>query len=169
MRKARLLFTEDCNRRCKGCCNRNWKGEPAVEKTIEELREYDEIYITGGEPMLYVDALNYLIGRLRTATNKIFLYTAMPYPQHEFIPLMIGLDGCTVTLHNYADRQKFIDNFYNRTMFAGKSMRLNVFPKGKFDVDDSWDVRPKVWITDAPLPEGEEFVKLSDYKIGRNG
>ena len=22
--KARLLFTDDCNRFCKGCCNRNW-------------------------------------------------------------------------------------------------------------------------------------------------
>lgn len=22
--KARLLFTNDCNRNCKGCCNKNW-------------------------------------------------------------------------------------------------------------------------------------------------
>jgi hypothetical protein len=40
--------------------------------------------------------------------------------------------------------------------FPGKQMRLNVFPKGS----GSWDFRPKVWIKDAPLPKGEDFVKL---------
>lgn len=31
MKKARLLFTNECNRNCKGCCNKNWNGEPAKE------------------------------------------------------------------------------------------------------------------------------------------
>ncbi len=47
--KARLLFTNDCNRNCKGCCNKNWTGDPAQLITINELEDYDKIYITGGE------------------------------------------------------------------------------------------------------------------------
>jgi len=160
MRKARLLFTNDCNRRCKGCCNKNWTGEPAIPKTIEELHEYDEIYITGGEPMLYPDVLKVLIKILRTETNKIFLYTASPYPKKDFMKIMETLDGCTITLHSYADRKKFMENLYHMTPFPKKSMRLNAFAGQQmpFRNGSKWDFRPKVWITDAPLPEGEEFI-----------
>jgi len=44
--------------------------------------------------------------------------------------------------------------------FPDKQMRLNVFPRGNFEVSKSWDFRPKVWIKDAPLPEGEEFIRI---------
>ena len=164
MRKARLLFTNDCNRRCKGCCNKNWTGEPAIPKTIEELHEYDEIYITGGEPMLYPKELKVLIKNLRTSTNKIFLYTAKPYPQNTFMAIMKHLDGASVTLHSYADRKKFMDAMYNivefGTRYKKKSMRLNAF-KGQempFRNGSEWQYRQMEWIVDAPLPDGEEFV-----------
>lgn len=160
--KLRLLFTNDCNRRCKGCCNRNWTGEPPMELTIEEIKEYDEIYITGGEPMLYPVALKLLIKLIRTETNKIFLYTALPYPKADFMTIMNKLDGATVTLHSYKDRQKFIEAQYNQTTFGSKTMRLNAFVGKKMWMDDSsgWDFRPMKWIVDAPLPEGEVFAKL---------
>lgn len=160
--KARLLFTNDCNRACKGCCNKNWKGEPPRLISVKDAKGYDEIFITGGEPMLYPDQLKELILDLKENNDisKIFLYTARPFPKEKFLEIIDLIDGCTVTLHNFDDRKKFLEAGYNSMEFPGKKMRLNVFPRGKFEVSDSWDFRPKTWIKDAPLPEGEDFIRL---------
>jgi len=160
--KVRLLFTNDCNRRCKGCCNKNWTGEPPVEMSIEEVRSFDEIYITGGEPMLYPEALLVLIKMLRTDSNKIFLYTAMPYPRNLFISVMQELDGASITLHDDRDVQRFVLSNYHKTSFNNKSMRVNDFTKTDipFSTHTNYDYREMTWITDAPLPEGEVFAKL---------
>jgi organic radical activating enzyme len=160
--KARLLFTNDCNRHCKGCCNKNWKGEPPRLVSIEDAKGYDDIYITGGEPMLYPEQLKDLIIELKNNNkiSKIYLYTALPFPKEKFLDILNLIDGCSVTLHNYDDRTKFIESGYNLMEFPNKKMRLNVFPRGKFEVSDSWDYRPKKWITDAPLPDGEDFIRI---------
>lgn len=160
--KVRLLFTDDCNRKCKGCCNRNWTGEPPIGLTWQEVREFDEIYITGGEPMLYPKKLKKLIKKLKTKTNKIFLYTAMPYPKKIFIDIMSFLDGASVTLHTSKDYFNFYCAQYYATPFEGKSMRLNDFTnkKIKFTNGAEWHHRPMTWIIDAPLPDGEIFAKL---------
>jgi organic radical activating enzyme len=164
--KARLLFTSDCNRHCRGCCNRNWKGEHPKLISVKDAKGYDEIFITGGEPMLYPEQLEDLILNLKenNKISKIYLYTALPYPKEKFLDILNLIDGCTVTIHNYDDRRKFILNGYDKMEFTGKKMRLNVFPRGKFEVSKSWDFRPKVWIKDSPLPQGEEFVKLHGEK-----
>ena len=157
--KLRILFTPDCNRRCKGCCNRNWTGEPPVEMSVEQIRAYDEIYITGGEPMLYPKELLEFIKGVRTDTNKVFLYTAKPFPKADFLNIVKHLDGVTLTLHSYADRKAFMDAMYHITPFPKKSMRLNAF-KGQvmpFRNGSGWKYRQMTWITDAPLPDGEVF------------
>lgn len=161
--KARLLFTNDCNRFCKGCCNRNWKGEPPKLIPIKDAKGYDEIYITGGEPMLYPEQLIKLIKGLRenNTISKIYLYTAKPFPKEKFLEIIRMIDGCTVTIHNYPDRTKFIEAGYDMMEFPNKKMRLNVFPRGRFEVSKSWDFRPKSWIKDAPLPEGEDFIRVT--------
>jgi len=155
-------MTNDCNRRCKGCCNRNWTGEPPVGMTLDELREFDEIYITGGEPMLYPEVIKGFIKKLRTDTNKIFLYTAKPFPKKDFMAIMKTIDGASVTLHSYADRKAFMDANYHITPFPKKSMRLNAFvgQQMPFRNGSNWQYRQMTWITDAPLPEGEVFAKL---------
>ncbi len=70
------------------------------------------------------------------------------------------IDGCTITIHNWKDRDMFRDAGYDKMHFQGKDMRLNVFTRGEFPVNDVWDFRPKKWIKDAPLPSGEDFVRL---------
>ena len=53
--KARVLVTKKCNRKCKGCCNETLG---IIDKiSFEDLFKYDEICITGGEPMLLSDRL----------------------------------------------------------------------------------------------------------------
>lgn len=159
VRKARLLFTDTCNRNCRGCCNRNWKGEPAKEITFDELLEFDEIYITGGEPMLFVSDLKELITNLKKHDKKVFVYTANPYPYNEFLNIMLMTDGLTLTLHNWNDVKTFKALELDKINIPNRDLRLNVFPKVTIK-NDNWDVRPKKWIVDAPLPDGEEFVRL---------
>jgi organic radical activating enzyme len=160
--KARLLFTNDCNRACKGCCNKNWKGDPPRLITKTDLKGYDSIFITGGEPMLYPEQLKGLVLDIKENNDKskIYLYTALPKPLDKFLDILDIIDGCTITLHSYKDRDYFLESGLNMMKFPGKSMRLNAFTRGKLELSDSWDYRPKKWITDAPLPDGEDFVKL---------
>lgn len=46
MKKLRLLLHEECNRNCKGCCNKDWDLN-ALE-IEDDFTDYDEILITGG-------------------------------------------------------------------------------------------------------------------------
>ena len=158
--KARLLFTNNCNRDCKGCCNKNWTGEPAKLITFDQLLTYDSIYITGGEPMLYVNELIELIVKLKSHSKKVYLYTALPHPYQSFMDVLRMVDGLTLTLHTTADYKLFKAYGLDKLPYNDKDLRLNVFPKIKIN-SDIWDVRPKVWIKDAPLPDGEEFVRIS--------
>lgn len=48
--RARVIVTMKCNRKCKGCCNEHLGEINRVD--FEDLFKYDEICITGGEPML---------------------------------------------------------------------------------------------------------------------
>ena len=52
MKKARLIITFDCPRKCSYCCNTYKKIMEHARFTdgLEELTNYDEIMITGGEP-----------------------------------------------------------------------------------------------------------------------
>ena len=157
---ARLLFTNDCNRNCKGCCNKNWIGDKPKEISFSELLEFEEIYITGGEPMLYVEKLKDLINRLKRYNKKVYLDTALPYPLIDFKTILQMVDGCTLTLHSIQDYKNFKAFELDKIDYPNKSLRLNVFPKIKM-TSSVWDIRPKVWIKDAPLPNGEVLVSLN--------
>ena len=47
---ARVIITYDCPRDCQSCCNKHIGDVPQVK--FEDLLSYEEIVITGGEPML---------------------------------------------------------------------------------------------------------------------
>ena len=61
--RARVIVTMKCNRKCKGCCNEHL-GE--INRVVfEDLFKYDEISITGGEPMLMSERVVEMVHRLR--------------------------------------------------------------------------------------------------------
>lgn len=159
MKRARLLFTPDCNRDCKLCCNKSLGENAITEVTFEELMGYDEINITGGEPMLYPDELKALIHRIKQRNKKVFMYTAHPFPIKDFKIILQMLDGCTLTLHTHEDCKNFRVFELNKLEYPHKSLRLKVFPKVKIE-SEVWDVRPTKWIVDCPLPDGEILVAL---------
>jgi pyruvate formate-lyase activating enzyme-like uncharacterized protein len=165
MKKLRLLVTEKCNRSCKGCCNKDWNLKELP--VCESFEGYDEVILTGGEPMLdWIETLSIAFKiRDQNSTCKIYMYTAMTTKPSELAIILDHIDGLCITLHEQ-------DDFMNWLMFANdiklvedKSLRLNVF-KG-IDIRDNlslakkWEIRENIrWKKDCPLPKDEVFMRL---------
>jgi hypothetical protein len=133
----------------------------------EDFSPYDLIMLTGGEPMLRPDIVRKVIHEIRLRSSApIYLYTAKTDNPKDLIALLKLIDGICVTIHAKRDVKDFTI-FCNSLMDAGdfseKSLRLNVFRGISIkDVDTTgWIVKKNIsWIKNAPLPEGEELLKL---------
>lgn len=165
MKKLRLLITEECNRSCPGCCNLDWDLK-ALEKCTD-FSGYDEIILTGGEPMLFPDKIREILMRIDYPTGdrpKIYMYTALVNLSTAQL-LNIYLDGITITFHNQKDVDNFAKvqyalepKFYN----VNRSLRLNVFEG--IDISalnlERWKVKDNmVWLENCPLPKDEVFMR----------
>lgn len=165
MKKARLLFTHICDKKCPGCCNTQWKDIPTKKVTMEQLLKYDEINITGGEPMLLFGELLMLVDCLKQYNKKVYLYTANPYPISRFFSITKRVDGVTVTIHDDYDYDRFISSGLQRlALSTQKSLRLIYFnDKHRIDTK-SFKVTKREWLNadECPVPSDEDFVQLID-------
>ena len=176
-RKLRLLVTTDCPNHCPLCCNNSWDFSKLPSVTSFD---YDEVIITGGEPLLFVDKvveLAWLIKTLRPMlypeedAPKIYVYTSIA----SYLPirqLLNVVDGIVLTPHSKDDVKRFIRLNKILGMFLAEnprlkpSLRLNLFKNIKDmlpeDIDLSiWKVKDIEWIKDCPVPKGEDFKRLS--------
>ena len=109
MRKLRLLLWKDCNRDCKGCCNKGCDLDKLEVET--DFTKYKEIYLTGGEPMIdpeYVDLMARALRRVNKKV-KIYLYTADVRNTYAFLKVLRVLNGATITLHSQNDVKSIRD------------------------------------------------------------
>lgn len=167
MKKLRLLLREECDRSCKGCCNKDWSLSDLPIAT--DFRGYDLIMLTGGEPMLDAKHVIDTANRIRDVnfTTEIVLYTAKTNRPLELIGLLVFLDGVTITLHEQKD-VKLFDEFNQLYMNTGipycpRNHRLNVFCGVDISGIDTegWQVKKDIeWIKNCPLPEDEQFLRL---------
>jgi hypothetical protein len=167
-KKLRLLVLEECERDCKGCCNKDYDLSK-LEIAPHSYEEYDEVLLTGGEPMLVFNMLINLITHIKdTSSAKIILYTSKLNKPGDLDYINRRVDGVTLTLHEPKDLILF-GRFYDEYVRQDYgSWRLNVFRGVDISphlVDQlrqlGWDVRTdKEWIPNCPLPEGEEFKRL---------
>jgi pyruvate-formate lyase-activating enzyme len=161
-------MTQECNRSCVGCCNKDWDLD-ALPKCYN-YAGYDEILITGGEPMLYPERVKKIVKEIRAenSTAKIYMYTAQSIDWSTFIELLTVLDGITLTLHTQADVVPFLrlnEQLNTRwPITITKSLRLNVFD-GIFYADRHivfWNIKDGIeWIKDRPLPTDEVFMQYN--------
>lgn len=172
-KKLRLLVTTSCPNKCPMCCNNSWDFSklPVVDRW-----NYDEIMITGGEPLLFTSELPVLISSIRylesmqgSNPSKIYLYTADC--SYNMINTMTYLDGVVLTPHNKLALEYFVkSNLYFLKYphrVKNKSLRLNLFPDMKAllpkDIDLSlWKVKDMEWIENCPVPEGEDFRRIAE-------
>lgn len=168
MRKLRLLVWEKCNRRCIGCCNKDWDlSSLEVCNGYGEYGKGDEILLTGGEPLLDPDGLMKIIQEIRKqSAARIYVYTAKVDNIEKAKAVLEAVDGICVTLHEECDVVPFLA-FDKAISGKGKSLRLNVFKEAKWDCSsfasgvNGWMVKGDIeWIKNAPLPTGEELKRL---------
>jgi hypothetical protein len=164
-------MTWDCPRDCDFCVNKNLPVEPKLCR-VEDLAGYDQVLLTGGEPMLYPIRVLDTVRRLRrqtpTEAQKIFLYTAF------FTPALSGLiefvDGVHCALHHPLSSAD-LRGFYGfqrligiRYAGLGKTFRLYIEPRIRCAVEIvpcRWErVEVKPWLKDCPMPPDEELFEL---------
>jgi len=162
--KLRLLLFEECNRNCLGCCNKDWNLDSLEKETAYE--KYDEILLTGGEPLLKSTFVINTIYKIRKTSNApIFVYTAKVDNLTDIFSVLDVSDGLTVTLHEQSDVYPF--NTFNNALLIkninGKSLRCNIFKDIKINLSDYplWVIKNNIeWIKNCPLPENEVFKRI---------
>ena len=168
MKTLRLLITKDCDRYCPGCCNKQWDLDTLEQVQDTEYSQYDEIMLTGGEPMLDAWWTWYIIKDIhnKAPDAKLYMYTAKINDLFRLLTLINILDGITVTLHTQHDVGDFLKLDatlgYCRSDIRSKSFRLNVF-KGISILKPAplWLIKSDIeWIENFPLPENEVFKRL---------
>ena len=167
-KKLRLLITPDCNRNCPQCCNKNFDLDalPQIAQA-DEFKKYDEIALTGGEPLLVYDKLRETIMYLREYGDyqgPLHLYTAMP--GHEHIVELAKITNLIITIH---DKNAMIDMLDAWTLLEKipiRYMRVKLAPAVHqyYAMMDNLlygcDVECFDWIEDCPLPGGEDFMRI---------
>ncbi len=171
-KKLRLLVTADCRNACMMCCNRQFNVDkiPVVERL-----DYDEIMITGGEPLLYPNRLERFCKGILDVTEqmglrpKIYLYTSRPEWLSFDRAVRYYADGIVVAPHSANDIKYFKQTNNNLLKYRyGKylecSLRLKVFPEVKDALPENlkvWKVEDAEWIENCPLPAGEDFRRVA--------
>jgi len=165
--KLRLLLWEECPKRCPLCANRHYdlKALPVVDG----YAGYEEIVLTGGEPMLWPDRVKETVAEIRQQTDApVYMYTAWTRDVFEVLSVLKRLDGLTVSIHNYGDVLNFalVNIAVEKLWFllSDKSLRLKIFEGSRMHPErfnlSRWQVERVKWLEHCPLPENEVFMRL---------
>lgn len=158
--KARLAFTQECDRGCSYCANRLSDRSPEAIVWDDLINNYSEINITGGEPLTSFYKLLELIHQLKRQKKKVYVYTGKVVPKAEMKVLVGMVDGVTLTLHSRNDFVLFITNKYNEIYDHGKSLRVKFFDTFNFSAFGHWKPEKIDKLKYCPIPEDEDYVYL---------
>lgn len=167
-RSARVIVTYNCNRNCPGCCNNHGNKIEEIED-INDFLAYDEIIITGGEPLLLRTKILDFISNLKRIgyDKKIYLYTSFWEKNnlcHQSIINMVN--GITYTLHaeandkdiialrNLSNNKRLMDESFNARLIIDKRCYNNYdFSNINFK---NWSVIRKLQWKDVCEPASNE-------------
>lgn len=173
---ARVIVTYDCHRNCPNCCNEHLKN--VLEVKFDDLLKYEEVVITGGEPMMIGARVVEMIHRLRASGYKgmIWLYTAdLNANRWPDKAVLREVSGVTYTFH-YEYTQRDISVLKRLTEYLSKIDTSNMHNRLIIDSrllhelnwEDiipgmgagAWDcVRWLEWKNDeCPIPNNEELL-----------
>ena len=162
-KKLRLLLFQECNKNCERCCNKDWDLDSLKKETL--FTGYDEIILTGGEPMLKpLFVINTALMIREKTLAKIYMYTAKADKILDVLAVLHYIDGITLALHEQSDVVDFmrLDALLLKCEI-NKSFRLNVFKGINIsNINTSiWNVKSDIeWIKNCPLPVNEVFRKI---------
>lgn len=167
---VRLIVTEACSRKCSYCCN-NLSTEFACAKrvNIEQFSAvgYDELVISGGEPMLVPTLVETIVRKYRLPT---YLYSALYTRECKRMLNNRLFTGISYTLHEkfgLNDRYRFYRLQKDIQEMPWVSARLKIHPSVSHMnlgiVEKIWSRIDRRPFNDesCPLPENEQLFILT--------
>lgn len=169
-KKLRVLVTTKCPNKYPMCCNNSWDSSslPVVDRW-----NYEEIMITGEEPLIHTNKVAELIRSIRVI-SEVYVYTSIA-AWDRVRTILAYADGIVLTPHSQSDIDKFVE--LNNMMqevketksdfIKGKSLRLNLFADMKLllpeHIDLSlWNVKEMEWVKGCPVSQGEDFRRIKE-------
>ena len=172
----RVFVTENCNKKCRSCIKKTLRTLKRV--SFEELKNYDEIIIAGGEPMLISERCVEMVHRLRFQgyQGKIYLNTAdaSKVGQYWGADMLIDeVDGIIFTVHYSSKKDRLksdlrslrkLDKFLKSKDRTGKTdtliMDSRVYNSEYAGSLKGWsEIRSEeIKACKCVIPEGEECV-----------
>lgn len=171
LRTARVVVTWRCKRECRYCVNHSEKIRALVRKVNVKAvnwRQYDQVLITGGEPLLVPDVVHGLIDRVRNQTSvpDIYMYTAL-WTEFSW-DIVQKIDGTNYTVHRPVDKNSLRRAQIDLSLLHERnSNRLMLDP----DIVDDLKIRPTLWKEirikrwrpedECVLPDNEELLDIT--------
>ena len=173
---TQVIVTKKCLKRCRGCVTKTLLDLETV--TFDDLMSYENIHITGGEPMLMADRCVELVHRLRLKdfTGMITLSTsdASRVGRYWAADMLIDeVDGLFFTLHYNANKEKLknelrslrkLDKYLSSKDRKGKDDVLYI-DKRVYDTEyvktlkGGWSlIEPQEWIRNIKVDNPEDYV-----------
>ena len=146
-KKLRLVVTDKCHNKCPLCCNNRFD---LSQLPVVERWDYEEIMITGGEPLLFVERAIDLVRDIKTIQKIMGIEQSTQRDVEVFSRLIPEISHnlvseCSMRINLFADVRKMLDNV---------------------DVDLSgWKVKQMEWIKDCPVPVGEDLRRINNLFI----
>jgi organic radical activating enzyme len=142
-----------------------------------DLIDYQEIVITGGEPMLYPDEVLKFISLIRNVTynRQIYMYTSYWNGAQKSYDLLSKLDGITFTLHAECnDRDIIALKDLSNTILKSKNNRLFIDTRvyDKYDLSNidftNWKVVRKLqWKVECEPAVNEDLLYFNIKSLFR--
>ena len=129
-----LMITNECNRNCPDCCNKQYNLSEVEIITTEELSEAETIFITGGEPFICsLDPCGVAVAIKEKYPN---IKKVMVYSNAFELALYLktggkirGIDGITISIKNKFDKDAFENVICkNKAILNLESNWLYTFP-----------------------------------------
>lgn len=131
LNEAQIHFTKNCSNRCPFCIDAFNNGvgnkKPDIDKiflSVLNIKDkIDDIAISGGEPMLYIDELLQLVRNIkRFAKLNVTVITSMPITcwthKETFFEIIKIIDHLIISPQHYdqeiGDKIRGCNSFYNR-------------------------------------------------------
>jgi hypothetical protein len=148
LNKARVITTLSCTRSCRYCSNFNPNITKSIVtlKDLRDLSSFDEINISGGEPILFPDKLFNLVSRLKLINSRAryYLYISTFRDKQDIETALYLFDGIQYTIHDILlkdDIEKFEAFQSLAVKYSTKSYRLALSPV----LNTPLSVIPSIW------------------------
>lgn len=167
---ARILVDWECNLSCTYCCNeqqRFRKDISPVHVDYIDFSKYKFFAISGGEPLLFMNRIDYLMTKIVPVKGFSILYSngiLMTRPKADILHMM-GIDAINIGLHYEKSFRHIIKNVSECTSRTRMSVRFHLWDKFKsLNLENEFpDVVFKYWAMDDCDRDNEDrFVLSSD-------